>query len=116
MIHYNKLSAEQKTIKKSYESSHKIFEAKVTAQFRIDEIEKMTMLFDENTEIEPDTAVAITRDYEGKEILQVLFSEEIARKAIDVYDENVFIHYPCRPYTIFAFGDCYNGKLGIEMG
>jgi hypothetical protein len=29
----------------------------------------MTMLFDENTEIEPDTAVAITRDYEGKEIL-----------------------------------------------
>lgn len=29
----------------------------------------MTMLFDENTEIEPDTAVVITRDYEGKELL-----------------------------------------------
>ena len=29
----------------------------------------MTMMFDEMTEIEPDTAVAITRDYEGKEIL-----------------------------------------------
>lgn len=75
----------------------------------------MTMLFDENTEIEPDTAVVITRDYEGKELLQVLFSEEIARKSIDVYDENLYIHYPCRPYTIFAFGDCTNGKLGIDM-
>ena len=29
----------------------------------------MTIMFDENTEIEPDTAVAITRDYDGEEIL-----------------------------------------------
>ena len=75
----------------------------------------MTMMFDELTEIEPDTAVAISRDYEGKEILEILFAEEIPRKSLDIYDENVFIHYPCRPSTIFAFGDCYNGKLGIEM-
>lgn len=69
LIHFNRLSNEQKTIKRSFESAHKIFNTKVTAQFRIDEIEKMTMMFDEMTEIEPDTAVAITRDYEGKEIL-----------------------------------------------
>lgn len=115
LIHFNRLSNEQKTVKRSFESAHKIFDTKVTAQFRIDEIEKMTMIFDEMTEIEPDTAVAITRDYEGKEILQVLFAEEIARKSIDVFDENVFVHYPCRPSTIFAFGDCYHGKLGIDM-
>jgi hypothetical protein len=29
----------------------------------------MTIMFDEMTEIEPDTAVAITRDYEGTELL-----------------------------------------------
>ena len=75
----------------------------------------MTVLFDENAEIEPDTAVAVTRDYAGKEVLQVLFADEISRKSLDVYDENMFIHYPCKPSTIFAFGDCYNGKLGIEM-
>lgn len=69
LIHYNRLSAEQRTVKRSFESAHKIFDTKVTAQFRIEEIEKMTMMFDEMTEIEPDTAVAITRDYEGKEIL-----------------------------------------------
>lgn len=69
LIHYNKLSAEQRTVKKSYESTHKIFAPKFTAQFRIEEIEKMTLMFDELTEIEPDTAVAITRDYEGKEVL-----------------------------------------------
>lgn len=69
LIHYNKLSVEQRTVKKSYESAHKIFNTKFTAQFRIDEIEKMTLMFDELTEIEPDTAVAISRDYEGKEIL-----------------------------------------------
>jgi hypothetical protein len=45
----------------------------------------------------------------------VLFSDEIARKSIDIYDENVYLHYPCRPSTIFAFGDCYHGKLGIDM-
>ena len=73
----------------------------------------MTLMFDENTEIEPDTAVAISRDYEGEEILQVLFSTEIAKKSFDIYDENLFYHYPCRPSTIYAFGDCYNGKLGI---
>jgi hypothetical protein len=73
------------------------------------------MMFDENTEIEPDIAVAISRDYDAKEILQVLFSEEIARKSLDVYDENLYLHYPCRPSTIFAFGDCYHGKLGIDM-
>ena len=115
LIHYNKLSSEQKTIKRSFESRHRIFDTKFTAQFRIDEIEKMTVLFDENAEIEPDTAVAVTRDYAGKEVLQVLFADEISRKSLDVYDENVFIHYPCKPSTIFAFGDCYNGKLGIEM-
>ena len=75
----------------------------------------MTILFDEMTEIEPDTAVAITRDYEGNEVLSVLFAEEIARKSIDVFDENVFIHYPCRPSTIFAFGDAHHGKLGLEV-
>lgn len=69
LMHYNKLSAEQKTIKRSHESAHKMFGAKITAQFRIEEIEKMTLMFDENTEIEPDTAVAISRDYEGKEML-----------------------------------------------
>lgn len=115
LIHYYKLSPEQRTIKKSFESAHKIFNTKMTAQFRIDEIEKMTLFFDELTEIEPDTAVAISRDYDGKEILQVLFAEEIARKSLDIYDENVYVHYPCRPSTIFAFGDCYNGKLGIDM-
>jgi hypothetical protein len=75
----------------------------------------MTIMFDEMTEIEPDTAVAITRDYEGNELLSVLFAEEIARKSIDVFDENVFIHYPCRPSTIFAFGDSHHGKLGLEV-
>ena len=89
-------------MKRFFESAHECFDNKVTAQFRI---EKMTIMFDELTEIEPDTAVAITRDYEGKEILQVLFAEEIARKSIDVFDENVYMHYPCRPSTIFAFGD-----------
>ncbi len=69
LVHFNKLSAEQRTVKKSFESAHKIFNTKFTAQFRIEEIEKMTMMFDELTEIEPDTAVAISRDYEGKEIL-----------------------------------------------
>jgi len=113
LIHYQKLSHEQKTIKSTFESSHKVFNSKFTAQFRIDEIEKMMMHFDENTEIEPDTAVAISRDYEGKEILEVLFHEEIPRRTLDIYDENVFIHYPCKPSTIFAFGDSYNGKLGI---
>jgi len=105
LVHFNRLSSEQKTVKRSYESAHKCFDTKVTAQFRIEEIEKMTVMFDELTEIEPDTAVAITRDYEGKEILQFLFAEEIARKSIDVFDENVYMHYPCRPSTIFAFGD-----------
>ena len=105
LVHFNRLSSEQKTVKRSFESAHKCFDTKVTAQFRIEEIEKMTVMFDELTEIEPDTAVAITRDYEGKEILQVLFAEEIARKSIDVFDENVYMHYPCRPSTIFAFGD-----------
>jgi hypothetical protein len=69
LINYNRLSSEQKTIKKSYESAHKVFDTKVTAQFRIEEIEKMTMMFDEMAEIEPDTAIAITRDYEGQEVL-----------------------------------------------
>jgi alpha-tubulin suppressor-like RCC1 family protein len=45
----------------------------------------------------------------------VLFAEEIARKSLDVFDENVFIHYPCRPSTIFAFGDATHGKLGLEV-
>lgn len=115
LIHFNRLSSEQKTVKRFFESAHKCFDNKVTAQFRIDEIEKMTIMFDELTEIEPDTAVAITRDYEGKEILQVLFAEEIARKSIDVFDENVYMHYPCRPSTIFAFGDATQGKLGLEV-
>jgi hypothetical protein len=115
LVHFNKLSSEQKTVKRYFESAHKVFDTKQTAQFRIDEIEKMTIMFDELTEIEPDTAVAITRDYEGKEILQVLFAEEISRKSIDVFDENVFMHYPCRPSTIFAFGDANQGKLGVEV-
>mmetsp|Transcript_22210 Transcript_22210/g.16617 ORF Transcript_22210/g.16617 Transcript_22210/m.16617 type:complete len:169 (+) Transcript_22210:1867-2373(+) len=115
LLHYNKLSQEQKTIKSSFETSHKLFNSKFTAQFRIEEIEKMFMNFDENCEIEPDTAVAISRDYEGKEILEVLFHEEVPRKGLEIYDENVFIHYPCKPSTIFAFGDCYNNKLGIGL-
>ncbi len=115
LIHYNRLSSEQKTVKRFFESAHKVFNTKVTAQLRIEEIEKMTILFDEMTEIEPDTAVAITRDYDGNELLQVLFAEEISRKSIDVFDENVFIHYPCRPSTIFAFGDAHHGKLGLEV-
>ena len=69
LIHFNKLSPEQRTIKKAHETAHKIFNSKFTAQFRIDEIEKMTVMFDELTEIEPDTAVALTRDYEGQEVL-----------------------------------------------
>jgi hypothetical protein len=115
LIHYNRLSSEQRTVKRNFETAHKVFDTKITAQFRIDEIEKMTLMFDEMTEIEPDTAVAISRDYEGKEILQVLFADEIARKSLDVFDENVFLHYPCRPSTIFAFGDATQGKLGIEV-
>ena len=75
----------------------------------------MMIHFDEQCEIEPDTAVVVSRDYDADEILDVLFSEEIKRKQFDVYDENFYVHYPCRPSKIFAFGDCYNGKLGIDQ-
>lgn len=91
-----------------------MFDTKFSCQFKIDEIEKMVLSFDKNTEIEPDTAVAITRDEEGKEVLDVIFSSEITNSYNDIFDENVFMHYPCKPYTIYAFGDCTHGKLGIN--
>jgi hypothetical protein len=108
------LSHGQKMLKIYEETSHSMFEANISAGLTYSGFKKMMLKIDPESLIDPNSAIAISSDPEGHNILNKIDQKMISEESTItwIYTNTCYIHYPFNPPKIIAFGENTDYKLG----
>ncbi|CDW84904.1 hect e3 ubiquitin [Stylonychia lemnae] len=114
-IHFKALEEYQTEMMNiNIETNHYAYDAKILAKFTMKQVEKLTIAFNDKTQLKEFTFVGIANNATGKSI-SYYTQEDIKGKdkAVELFKGDFYILYPIKKQLVVAFGDGSNERLGV---
>jgi mitochondrial fission protein ELM1 len=93
------MKLKQTTSKRFRFYSFREFEGNYTAHFNYPGAEKVLVKFNESTNLQPGSAVLISRDKEGENLISLTMENNLKKDLsfYNIYGDNFYLHYPVYP-------------------